>query len=214
MDYQRLYEYRFREIDQQARDEVWSEIAPFIWDRMGRPQTILDPAAGRREFLKSVPAGEKWAVDGSDYEEASTDPSIRAIISPIMDAPLPPNHFEGVFVSNFLEHLPNQDAISDFLIRMREVMKENGQIAILGPNYRFCSREYWDFADHHVALTENAVAEHLYTAGFEPQVRIPRFLPYSFRSRLPASARLTSAYLKIPTLWRLFGKQFLVIAKA
>ena len=40
-----------------------------------------------------------------------------------------------------------------------------------------------------------------------------RFLPYSFRSRLPANARTTRLYLSAPALWRVLGKQFLVIAR-
>ena len=47
MDYQRLYEYRFQGIDQVARQAVWNEIAAHIHERMGRPERVLDPAAGR-----------------------------------------------------------------------------------------------------------------------------------------------------------------------
>jgi hypothetical protein len=42
-------------------------------------------------------------------------------------------------------------------------------------------------------------------------VVVPRFLPYSFRGRFPGSAELTRTYLRNPALWRLAGKQFLVI---
>lgn len=214
MDYQRLYEYRFRDIDQEARADVWGRIAPFIWRKMGQPETVLDPAAGRREFLLSIPAGEKWAVDEVDYEEAGEGTDISQVTSSIMDADLPRKHFDGVFVSNFLEHLSTQEAIFDFLTRMREVMVPGGRIAVLGPNYRYASKEYWDCADHYIALTDGAVAEHLYTAGFEPETQIPRFLPYSFRSRLPANPSLTGLYLKAPILWKILGKQFLVIGRS
>jgi hypothetical protein len=55
------------------------------------------------------------------------------------------------------------------------------------------------------------VAEHLHAAGFSVSTVIPRFLPYSFRGRFPASPALTRHYLHHPVLWRPFGKQFLVI---
>lgn len=213
LDYQRLYEYRFREIDQSARAEVWSRIAPFIWRKMGSPEVILDPAAGRREFLLSIPATERWAVDEVEYDEAGEDDGITQVTASIMEAQLPQDHFEGIFVSNFLEHLPSQEGIFEFLIRMRDAMKPGGSIAVLGPNYRYASKDYWDCADHYVALTDGAVAEHLYTAGFEPEVRIPKFLPYSFRGRLPASPALTDLYLRTPPLWKVLGKQFLVIGR-
>lgn len=214
LDYQRLYEYRFRDTDQAARDSVWGKIAPFIWQKMGCPEVVLDPAAGRREFLLSIPARERWAVDEVDYQEAAGDATITQVTASIMDAELPSNRFDGVFVSNFLEHLPTQEAIFEFLCRMREVMKPGGRIAVLGPNYRYASKDYWDCADHYIALTDGAVAEHLYTAGFEPGLQVARFLPYSFRSRLPANPALTGIYLKLPILWRILGKQFLVIGRA
>jgi hypothetical protein len=67
--------------------------------------------------------------------------------------------------------------------------------------------------DHHVALTHLAVEEHLYAVGFSPRDSILPFLPHSFRGRLPASQRLTGIYLRVSTLRRVLGKQFLVFAE-
>ena len=213
MNYERLYEYRFRDIDQAARLRVWEEIAPHVHGLMGSPDVVLDPAAGRGEFISAISAGERWAVDEVAYPEAEHSSDIKTITSKIMDAELPSDHFDGVFVSNFLEHLHNQEAIAEFLERMRNVMQAGGRIAIMGPNYRYCSKEYWDCADHYVALTHVAIGEHLYAAGFEPERIVPRYLPYSFRGILPPSQRLTRLYLRTPPAWRLLGKQFLVIGR-
>ena len=180
---------------------------------MGGPQKVLDPAAGRGEFIGAVPAKETWAVDAVSYEEAAHKPDTTVITAPIMDAQLPDGHFDGVFVSNFLEHLYDQEAIAAFLEKMNASMEVGGRIAIMGPNYRYCSDEYWDCADHYIALTHVAIGEHLYAAGFEPERIIPRYLPYSFRGILPPSPRLTRMYLKTPPAWRLLGKQFLVIGR-
>ena len=180
---------------------------------MGSPQTVLDPAAGRGEFIGSIAAAERWAVDEVAYAEAEQTEGVKVVTSSIMDADLPNEHFDGVFASNFLEHLYDQEAIAQFLEKMRESMKPGGRIAIMGPNYRYCAKEYWDCADHYVALTHVAIAEHLYAAGFEPQRIIPRYLPYSFRGILPPSPRLTGLYLKAPLAWKLLGKQFLVIGR-
>jgi SAM-dependent methyltransferase len=213
MNYERLYAYRFRDIDQAARLRVWQEIAPHVHALMGSPQAVLDPAAGRGEFIGSIQAEERWAVDEVAYPEAERNAGVKVITSRIMDADLPSSHFDGVFASNFLEHLADQEAIAEFLERMRETMKAGGRIAIMGPNYRYCSKEYWDCADHYVALTHVAIAEHLYAAGFEPEQIVPRYLPYSFRGLLPPSRRLTHVYLRVPPVWRLLGKQFLVIGR-
>ena len=213
MNFQRLYEYRFRDVDQGARASVWVEIASYLYDELGRPGVVLDPAAGRGEFINAVPAGERWAVDAYDYDEGTYEAGVKQVVSNIFDADLPVEHFDGVLVSNFLEHLFTQEQVADFLEKIYRSVRPGGRIAILGPNFRHCGSEYFDMADHTLALTERAIAEHLYAAGFEPTRVVSRFLPYSFTGRLPPSPRLTRAYLKTPLAWRVLGKQFLVIAR-
>ncbi len=212
INYQRLYEYRFRYIDQPSRQAVWNEIGKYIYDRLGRPQRILDPSSGRCEFLNSVPEAERWSIDQVD-NSAFRHPEIKAITSDVFDAELPPDYFDGVFVSNFLEHLHTLEDIARFLILMRGSLTSNGRIAICGPNFKYCGREYFDCADHVLALSHVSVAEHLYAAGFTIEDVIPRFLPFSFRSMLPKSPLFTRAYLRMRPAWRILGKQFLVIAR-
>jgi len=212
LNYERLYAYRFRDVDQAARQAVWREIARYVHERMGAPERVLDPAAGRGEFITAVPAAERWGVDlvrQGDIEAAG----VRMIIGDVMDADLPEGHFDGVFVSNFLEHLPSQDAVGAALGKLLASMAPGGRIAVMGPNFRYCAREYFDCADHTVTLTHVSMAEHLYAAGFEISAVVPRFLPYSFRGLLPPSPALTSAYLRTPALWRVLGKQFLLVAR-
>lgn len=212
MNYQRLYEYRFRGVDQRRRDDVWVAVAPMLHELLGRPMRVLDPAAGRCEFINAVPAAERWAVDAVDYEEGVAREGTHLIVSEIMAADLPSEYFGGVFVSNFLEHLLSQEAVAAFLEKMRDCTAPGGRIAIMGPNFRYCAREYFDFADHTVVLTERAVEEHLYAAGFEIIEIHPRFLPYTFTGGLPSHPLLVRAYLRFPFAWRFLGKQFLVVA--
>jgi hypothetical protein len=168
---------------------------------------VLDPAAGRCEFINAIPAAERWAVDTVDHGEFRHS-NVKVIVEDILDAELPLSHFDGIFVSNFLEHLPSPDAIGTLLARLRASMEPGGTLAVLGPNFRYCPRRYFDCADHTLALTHVAVAEHLYAAGFEVTTVIPRF---SFNSPLRPSPLLTRIYLRVPALWRVVGKQFLVL---
>jgi SAM-dependent methyltransferase len=207
-----LYEYRFRQVEQAGKLAVWREIARYVHARMGAPERVLDPAAGRGEFIRSVPAAERWGVDlveQADLEAAD----VKMIISDIMDADLPANYFDGVWVSNFLEHLPGNNAVAALLEKLHAAMTVGGRIAIMGPNFKYCPREYFDCADHTVILTHVGVAEHLYAAGFEIESVAARFLPYSFRGVLPPSPRATRAYLRTPALWPVLGKQFFLIAR-
>jgi methyltransferase family protein len=212
LDHKRLYDYRFQGIDQAARQRVWDVLAPWIYQRMGAPRTILDPAAGRFEFLNAVPAEERWAVDFVDHG-FSRDPSIKLVVGDCLEVDLPDVTFDGVFVSHFLEHLATQHHIAYFLRRLQRTMVPGGRIAILGPNFRYCAPKYFDCADHVVPLSHVSVAEHLHAAGYEVVKVIPRFLPFSFRGLLPPSPALTKLYLQLPVLWRVLGKQLLVIAR-
>ena len=192
---------------------MWREIAGFIHDRLGRPERVLDPAAGRGEFINAVPAAERWAIDRVAYAEGTYEPGVRALVSDVFDAVLRAEHFGGVFVSNFLEHLTSQEQAASFLERMYAAIRQGGRIAVMGPNFRYCSREYFDMADHTLIFTHMAIAEHLYAAGFTPERVDARFLPYSFTGRLPPSPALTRWYLRTPAAWRVLGKQFLVIGR-
>jgi SAM-dependent methyltransferase len=214
MNYDRIYRYRFRDTDQRSRTAVWGEIAAFVHRALGEPERVLDPAAGRGELVNAVPARERWAVDRVAHQQGTFADGVRLVVADVMEADLPAEHFDAVWVSNFLEHLPSQEAVATFLERMRHVLRPGGRIGVMGPNFRYCAKEYFDMADHTVVLTHRAVAEHLYGAGFEVERVVPRFLPYSFTGRLPASARLTRAYLRTPAAWRLLGKQFLVVGRA
>ena len=212
INYERLYAYRFRDVDQASRQKVWNEIARYIYERLGEPRSVLDPAAGRGEFITAVPADDRWGVDlvrQGDLESAG----VKMIIGDIMDVELPREHFDGVFLSNFLEHLPDQDAVGTVLAKLRDAMQPGGRIAIMGPNFKYCAKEYFDCADHTVILTHVGVKEHLYAAGFEIESVAPRFLPFSFRGMLPPSAPLTKAYLHTRAMWPVLGKQFFIIAR-
>lgn len=213
MNFQRLYEYRFRGVDQEDRRAVWSEIGPFVQRRLGNPQRVLDPAAGRCEFLNSISAEERWGVDLVDYQESWADPGVKIVVGDVLDVDLPEDYFDAVWISNFLEHLADQEEVATFLERMFQRLRPGGRIAVMGPNFRFCAKEYFDCADHNVILTHIGVEEHLYAAGFNLESVEPRFLPYSFRGRLPATPALTRRYLGLPGAWRLIGKQFLVVGQ-
>jgi SAM-dependent methyltransferase len=213
LNFQRLYEYRFRDVDQGSRAAVWAEIGPFIHNYLGRPQKVLDPAAGRCEFLNSVPAAERWGVDLVEYAERFAEPAVKMLVGDALELDLPEGYFDAIWVSNFLEHLHSQEEVADFLERMLVRLAPGGRIAIMGPNFRYCAKQYFDMADHTVILTHAGVAEHLYAAGYDVASVVAQFLPYSFTGRLPPSPALTRRYLQTPLAWRLLGKQFLVVGR-
>ncbi|HTF81831.1 MAG TPA: methyltransferase domain-containing protein, partial [Cytophagales bacterium] len=216
MNYERIYNYRFQNVDAKKKQIVWKEIASFIHDKLDRPSKILDPAGGMCEFINNVSAAEKWTIDLSEeFVKKNADKDVKIIVGSNLEVEIPQGYFDGIFVSNFLEHLHTQEQVAVFLGRMYESLRPGGKIAIIGPNFKHCYREYFDFADHYVILSELGLAEHLYGAGFDIQEVHPRFLPLSFRSGglLPVNSFLVRTYLQIPLAWRFMGKQFLVVGQ-
>ncbi|HMK18619.1 MAG TPA: class I SAM-dependent methyltransferase [Chitinophagaceae bacterium] len=214
MNFDRIYEFRFRGIDQSKKRITWEEIAGFMYKKLGKPKVILDPAAGKCELINAIQSEEKWAVDLNDYFiKKYVAPSVKIVVGDIFRVQLPQNYFDGVFVSNFLEHLNSQEEVAAFLEKMYRSIRPGGRIAIMGPNFKYAYRSYFDFADHTVVLSELGVAEHIYGAGFELENVHPKFLPLSFRGGMPVSRFLVKSYLSMPFAWKIFGKQFLVIAR-
>ena len=138
---------------------------------------------------------------------------IKVVIGNNLNVELPQNYFDGVYISNFLEHLHTQEEVADFLERMFNILKPGGRIAVMGPNFKYVYKQYFDFADHTVILSELGVAEHLFGAGFEINEIHPKFLPLSFRGGIPVNEFLVRLYLALPFAWKIMGKQFLLIAQ-
>ena len=85
---------------------------------------------------------------------------------------------------------------------------------------RYVGSAYWDYIDHHIAITEHSLVEALEVSGYKVEELVPRFLPYTSKSKVGAVAafldpvKLAKNYLKFPILWKIFGAQTFVVAKA
>jgi SAM-dependent methyltransferase len=127
--------------------------------------------------------------------------------------PLEDNTLDVVFTSNFFEHLPSKEALGDTISQARRCLRPGGHMIAMGPNIRFLGGAYWDFWDHHLALTDSSLTEAMRVLGLQVERVYDRFLPYTMVNRRAVPSVLVSMYLKMPFLWRVFGKQFLVFAK-
>jgi hypothetical protein len=217
MNFERIYDFRFREVNHKNKAIVWGELAKFFYfNHLNEPQKILDPAGGLCEFINAVPSKEKWTIDLSeDFVKKNANSDVKIIVGNNLEVDIPFDYFDAIFVSNFLEHLHTQEEVSIFLERMYKSMRVGGRIAIMGPNFKYCYKEYFDFADHYVILSDLGLAEHLYGAGFKVIKAYKKFLPLSFRGNgfLPVNKFTINTYLKLPLAWSFLGKQFLLVAE-
>lgn len=209
-----LYRHRFPEHELKHKNAIWQVLCRQFFSRHVRAtDTVVDMGAGYCEFINNIEAANKIAVDLNPETSRFADDDVRVIQQPCNKVDqLQPGTANVVFMSNFLEHLPNKQAVLDTFHEAHRILAPDGTIIIVQPNIRFLYDEYWDFFDHHTPLTDRSLVEGLELAGFAPQVVIPRFLPYTTKSRLPQAPWLVGLYLRCPPAWRLLGKQAFVTA--
>ena len=81
------------------------------------------------------------------------------------------------------------------------------------PNIKYLPGAYRGFYDHHLALTELALAEAMKKCGLRAEKVILRFLPCTMSDNKRYPIRTLRLYLAGPVVWLVFGKLFLVIAR-
>ncbi len=210
-----LYRHRFPEHELKRKHAIWKALCRRFFSRYVNPtDTVVDIGAGYCEFINNIAAGRKIAVDLNPEVKRFAAPGVQVINeSCAAISELSAGTANVVFMSNFLEHLPDKQMVLDTFREAHRILATDGRIIVLQPNIRFLYDEYWDFFDHRTPLSDRSLVEGLQLAGFVPELVIPRFLPYTTKSRLPQAPWLVDLYLRFPPAWRLLGKQALVVAR-
>lgn len=211
-----LYATRFPEADRANKDAIWQVLCRQFFQRYIRPdETVLDIGAGFGEFLRHIECGRRIAVDIEKLSGRSLPAGTEEVTSPSheLSKHVPAGSVDVVFCSNFFEHLPDKATFLATLDEIRTVLRPGGRLMALQPNIRFVGGAYWDFVDHHLPLTDRTLAEAAESHGFEVVESIPRFLPYTTRSRLPQAPWMVRLYLSVPLAWRVLGQQTWFVAR-
>ncbi|WP_455921520.1 class I SAM-dependent methyltransferase [Pseudomonas putida] len=208
------YQARF-EGQADYRNGVWSALCATIFSKHIPPEsTVLDLGAGWGEFTNNIQAKKKYAMDlnpdcgqnvAGRAEFLHQDCSSRW--------PLENDSLDVVFTSNFLEHLPAKDIIDRTLEEAFRCLKPGGKIICVGPNIKYLPGLYWDYWDHYTPISDASMAEALSLRGFKITQNIDRFLPYTMSNGKQPPLFAVTAYLRMPFVWKYFGKQFFVIAQ-
>lgn len=208
-----IYSQRFPESEAAAKNAMWQEICGYLQRFVPSDSAVLDLACDRGDFIRNIGARERWASDVRDVSQHLPD-AIRFVQANglSISSAVPQDHFDVVFMSNYLEHLPSSDAVLEQLTEVATILKRGGRAIVLQPNIRLTGPAYWDFIDHKVALTERSLVEACELTGFAVEELITRFLPYTTRGRLPVNPLLVRWYLRFPPAWRILGQQTLLVA--
>jgi SAM-dependent methyltransferase len=211
---QRQYERRFdAQVD--YRNRVWQVLTADYFQQFVPPAaTVLDLGCGYGQFVNNIDAATKHAMDLNPGARAYLNAQVNFIEQDCSTRwPFDDGALDVVFTSNFLEHLPTKEHVRRALGEARRCLARTGIIVCLGPNVRYVPGAYWDFWDHHVALSDRSLAEVLELSGFRVERNIPKFLPFTMADGPPAPVAFVRAYLRLPIAWPILGRQFLVVAR-
>ncbi len=210
---QRLYAERFGPMTE-YRKAVWQVLIQNYFQRFILDgAAVLDLGCGYGEFINQIRCRKKYAMDLNPDAPQRVNPDVQCLLQDCAAHwPLPDHSLDTVFTSNFFEHLPNKPALEATVGEAHRCLKPGGRLIALGPNIRYLPGAYWDFWDHHLALTDQSLVELLTSRNFKIELFLQRFLPYSMAGGPQYPLWCLKLYLKLPGLWPVRGKQFLVVA--
>lgn len=193
------------------RQVVWKAICEYLQQFIAPSDTVVDVGAGYCDFINQIEAGVRYAVDVNADAARWCAPGVRFLnASPIENIDLPPHSVDVVMMSNLLEHLAPQQC-SALFDRLDDLLADGGKVIVVQPNYFYSYRRYWDDFTHVRALSHESLYDFLVARGYRILRFEKRFLPFSFKSHLPASYWLTKFYLA--SFWRPLAGQMLAVAQ-
>lgn len=211
----KLYTNRFDSRQMQAKVVLWKVlIDDFLQKYVPSQSSVLDIGGGYCEFINQIRADKKCLIDLNPDSKLFANPNVEVLNIDVLnlgDRLLLMEQFDRIFISNFFEHLTNKEELIQIISFCFDVLKPSGSLLVIQPNFKYSYREYYDFIDHQLPITHLSLQELLETVGFEIDLMIPRFLPFSTKGR-PASPLLLKIYLKLPFLWQFLGGQMFVKA--
>lgn len=211
-----LYATRFPETDREGKDAIWQVLCRHFFQRyVEKRDVVLDVGPGFGEFLRHIQCARRIAVDIEKLSGRQLPDGTDEILvsSERLSSRVAPGSVDVVFCSNFFEHLPDTRTFLATLAEIRTVLRPGGRLLVLQPNIRLIGGAYWDFVDHHLPLTDRTLIEACESLGFQILEVIPRFLPYTTRSRFPQSPLFVRLYLAVRPAWWLLGKQTWFVAQ-
>lgn len=194
------------------RDAIWQEIVRYLSNPyIPAAAKVLDVGAGYCSFINQVKAAERYAIDLFPQIGDYAAPGVKTFVGSCTNLHMfGDGELDVVFSSNVLEHLTRADTDSTMHEILR-VLKPGGHYIVIQPNFRYCYRAYFDDYTHLQIFTDIGLGDWLIARGFEVARVIPRFLPFSFKSRLPKAPWMARLYLRLP--YRPLAKQMLIVAR-
>lgn len=206
--------YASRYIPDPTRNIAWKELARHHKKFIPADATVLDLGAGYCDFINNVEAKRKIAVDLSPDFSAFAADGVETIQSSAWDyVGIASGTVDVVHASNLLEHL-NDEELGKTMSEIKRVLKSDGKLILMQPNYFYTYRKYFDDPTHKKVFSHSAMQAFLISHEMEVMLMMPKFLPFSLRSRpgiIPLKPWMIRAYIASP--WKPFAGQMLFVAR-
>lgn len=193
------------------RQVLWQTLVAAVFQKQIPPDAVvLELGAGYGDFINAVKARRRLAVDQWPGMLPHLAPGVEGLVTSINQlAGVADGSVDYVFSSNCFEHVTQQTLV-ECLAQLRRKMKPGARFSIVQPNFKYCAREYFDDYTHVSIYTDKGLCDLLAANGFKITQCVPRFLPFSIKSRMPVQPWLIRLYLMGP--FRPLAKQMLISA--
>lgn len=217
MTVKKYYDKMYVELDE--RGKIWKVLVDYMKNDIGKANCVLDLGAGYCDFINNVHAKRKIAldIDKSSKKYSARDVEFHVGKSDELQF-LDDASIDVAFASNLFEHLSIIE-VKKTLKELRRVLKQNGRLILLQPNFYYCYKEYFHDYTHKTIFTHIGLMDLLDSNGFQTIKFIPKLLPFSMQSKYSGKSLpkflfvkpIIMAYLYSPI--KPFAKQMYIVTR-
>lgn len=190
---------------------LWNTLCKHFFQKLlPSNASVLELGAGWCDFINTIEADQKTAVDIWDGIKKHANSDVRTIIGSATDLDgVSSESIDMVFASNLFEHL-TQAQIIETLTQTSRILKKTGRLVLVQPNFRTSYKRYFDDYTHVTIWTDTGITTFLEANGFQIEQVQAKFLPLTVKSKLPTSSLLIRLYLRLPI--KPLAGQMLIVA--
>ena len=195
-----------------SRSKVWRHVCRYLSRWISPNDELLELGAGWCDFANHVEARQVVAMDLDETVQKVAASHVTAVVGDCTDLDrFETDSFDVVFASNLLEHLTRDDS-GRLLAGARRVLRPDGRLILMQPNFRLNPGRYFDDFTHISIYTDHSLPDYLVSQGWVIDTVLAKFLPLTLKSKGSNLTFLVPWYLRSPV--KPLAGQMLVVATA
>lgn len=144
------------------RTALWRHLNRELSRRVPPGAAVLELGAGYCHFINGISASRRVAVDLNEQVIHCAEEGVEAVSADVLDYlhGTADGRFDFVFASNFLEHF-EWPVLMRMIGEIRRVMRPNGRLALVQPNFRLAASRYFDDYTHRTIFSDVSLCDWL-----------------------------------------------------